>query len=320
MIGVLLLASCEPAANIQIQGSLQNSEAAFVYLQRFDDRSFRTIDSAKVENGRFGFEASLDLPEIYGLTTDTAKTSLLLFLEEGEIKVELNPEENYSNSVVSGSRLHAAYEAYLQNRPEDIGTYIRENPNSLVALYALYRHYAYRLSADEIQSNMALLNPDLLNTAYAATLKKLVATLESVQIGKMAPDFSAQSPDGHAISLSEKLNKSYILLDFWASWCGPCRRQKPFHKAAYERFHAEGFDIFSVSLDRDRAAWLSAIENDQLEWTHVSDLKHWNSAPAALYGVRAIPTNFLIDAEGRIVAHTLLGDDLLNKLEELYKQ
>ena len=96
MIGVLLLASCEPAANIQIQGSLQNSEAAFVYLQRFDDRSFRTIDSAKVENGRFGFEASLDLPEIYGLTTDTAKTSLLLFLEEGEIKVELNPEENYS--------------------------------------------------------------------------------------------------------------------------------------------------------------------------------------------------------------------------------
>ena len=320
MIGVLLLASCEPAANIQIQGSLQNSEAAFVYLQRFDDRSFRTIDSAKVEMGAFDFEALLELPEIYGLTTDTTAAPLLLFLEEGEIRVELNPEEHYSKSVISGSTLHAAYEAYQQDRPEDIGNYIRENPNSLVALYALYRHYAYRLTADEIQSNMALLNPDLLRTPYASTLKKLVTTLESVQLGKMAPDFSAQSPDGRSISLSDQLNKSYILLDFWASWCGPCRRQKPFHKAAYERFHAEGFDIFSVSLDRDRAAWLSAIENDQLEWTHVSDLKHWNSAPAALYGVRAIPTNFLIDAEGRIVAHTLLGDDLLNKLEELYKQ
>ena len=98
------------------------------------------------------------------------------------------------------------------------------------------------------------------------------------------------------------------------------RRQKPFHKAAFEKYGDKGFHIFSVSLDRTREAWISTIELENLGWTHVSDLAHWDSRPAALYGVRAIPTNYLVDKDGIIVAHTLLGDALLEKLEALYAE
>lgn len=316
MVSVFL--ACQTPPNLVLTGKVHSPTVEKVYLQRFDDRIFRIIDSTGVADSAFTFKLNIELPEIYGVSVDTTKSPLMVFLEKGAVDIQLNPENYYRESSVSGSALHDQYVAYQKMEDPNISEYIQAHPASLVSAYALYRHYAYRLSAKEIKENIALLDSSLWSTPYVKTLEKLVETLESVAIGQKAPDFSAPAVNGEEIALSDRLGQGYMLIDFWASWCGPCRRQKPFHKAAFEKYSDRGFHIFSVSLDRTREAWISTIELENLGWTHVSDLAHWDSRPAALYGVRAIPTNFLVDKDGIIVAHTLLGDDLLEKLETLF--
>jgi peroxiredoxin len=149
-------------------------------------------------------------------------------------------------------------------------------------------------------------------------LKEIVAVKKRVDAGKPAVDFSVFSPDGKALKLSNYFG-NYLLLDFWASWCGPCRRENPNLVKIYNKYKAKGFNIFAVSLDQKKESWTAAIAKDNLTWTHVSDLKFWDSAPAKLYAVRTIPSNFLIDPSGRIIAHNLSGEELEQKLEELLK-
>lgn len=146
-----------------------------------------------------------------------------------------------------------------------------------------------------------------------------------VQVGQKAPDIELESPDGKIIKLSS-LKGQIVLIDFWASWCGPCRRENPNLVRAYNKYKeakfkdAKGFEIFSVSLDNNRDAWKGAIQQDGLSWKyHVSDLKKWNSSAAALYGVRAIPSSFLIDKNGIVIARNLRGNTLDMELDKLVK-
>jgi len=136
-------------------------------------------------------------------------------------------------------------------------------------------------------------------------------------IGSIAPDLEFPDPDGKMRKLSD-LRGKVVLIDFWASWCGPCRRESPNVRNVYQKYHDQGFEVFSVSLDRDGNSWRKAIKDDQLVWpNHVSDLKYWSSAAAAIYGVRSIPAMFLLDREGRIVAKDLRGAALENAVREL---
>jgi peroxiredoxin len=146
-----------------------------------------------------------------------------------------------------------------------------------------------------------------------------------INIGQRAPELAFDSPDGEVIALSS-LRGKMVLIDFWAAWCSPCRVENPNLVRTYRKFkdkefvNGTGFTVYGVSLDRSKEDWVTAIENDQLEWeSHVSDLKGWQSVPAAMYGVMGIPMNFLIDGDGIIVAKGLRGEYLDNKLKELLK-
>jgi peroxiredoxin len=135
--------------------------------------------------------------------------------------------------------------------------------------------------------------------------------------GKKYIDFELPTPEGETLKLSDIVGENILLLDFWASWCGPCRRENPNVVATYKEFHDKGFDVLGVSLDKDKTNWLKAIDDDNLVWHHVSDLKYWNSAAAKLYGVNSIPHTILLDKNGVIIAKNLRGDALKEKLIEL---
>ncbi|WP_207916042.1 TlpA disulfide reductase family protein [Natronoflexus pectinivorans] len=308
---VLFMNGCKMnQPELVLSGDVINMNSGTVYLQRFDDRVFRTIDSVEIIDGRFSFEPDIDLPEIYGLATEKEGRSFLLFLEKGEIHVTLDPESNHRESKVDGSSLHDQFVAYRELENVNIREYIKEHPKSLVSAYALYRFFSFRLTPEELRTNIDLLDTSLHDTQYVKIMQRLLGIFEDVAIGKKAPNFSAQNPEGEEVFLYDKLNGNYLLVEFWASWCVFCRRENPNLVKAHDLFHEKGFDILGVSLDRDFDAWVNAIEDDHLKWTNISDLKFWASEPAALFGVRALPSNFLLDPEGNIIAQNLKGEEL----------
>ena len=149
-------------------------------------------------------------------------------------------------------------------------------------------------------------------------LDGIIKQLENVQIGKTAPEFSVPDTAGVSVSLSSFRGK-YVLLDFWASWCPPWRRENPNVVKVFNEFKNKNFTIIGISLDQDKQKWLKGIADDKLTWTHLSDLKYWDSEIPALYGVRGIPSNILLDPNGVIVARNIMGDDLRNTLLEVIK-
>jgi peroxiredoxin len=143
-------------------------------------------------------------------------------------------------------------------------------------------------------------------------------TKEKIAVGNMAPDITMPDTDGNPFSLS-MLRGKYVLVDFWASWCGPCRGENPNVVAAYNEFKDKNFTVLGVSLDEKKEAWLKAIKEDKLDWKHISDLQYWNSAAIELYGFDGIPFNVLVDPEGKVIATDLRGEDLINQLQKVLK-
>lgn len=163
-----------------------------------------------------------------------------------------------------------------------------------------------------------LLSPRFKNTAIGQEMKERLEIAKRTSIGQPAIDFTQETVNGQSVTLSSFRGK-YVLLDFWASWCGPCRAENPNVLKVYEAYKDKNFDVLAVSLDEERDSWIKAIKDDGMPWTQVSDLKGFNNAAAVLYGIKAIPQNFLINPEGEIVATNLRGDKLKKTLEELIK-
>lgn len=305
------------AQKLRLNGEVKGVRQGIVYLQKYIDRYYEVVDSAVIKDGRFCFNSEVVLPEVYGLSLHLSDTPFLLFLDKGDISVTLQPASGYRGSQVTGSGVHDLYTGFHKER-QDLTTFISDHPQSLVSLYILYREFVSRLSSEDIQKNLSLLDASLQQHRFADILRQVISTRDRTDIGQLAPDFTALTPEGDSLSLHSLLGKGYLLLDFWASWCGPCRKENPNVVAAYREYKDKGFDILAVSLDKTREAWLKGIEQDSLAYHHVSELKFWNSDIARLYGIRAIPANLLLDKEGRVVAKNLRGTDLADTLSRLF--
>ncbi len=199
--------------------------------------------------------------------------------------------------------------------------YVAAHPDDRFSLFVLPQAVGYAPESKDYAARFAQLSPRLRAMPQGVRIADKIKQLERVAVGATAPDFTQNTPDGKPLTLSS-LRGRYVLIDFWASWCGPCRRENPNVVAAYNKFKDKGFTILGVSLDKDtgREAWLKAIEKDGLAWNQVSDLKYWQNAAAKDYGVQAIPQNFLLDPSGKIVATNLRGEKLQETLSQLLGQ
>jgi peroxiredoxin len=194
--------------------------------------------------------------------------------------------------------------------------WVIENKSSSAGAIAL-QSLIGRMSMDELEAYYHTLTPSARNNTMADKVIDAVNASRSLKTGNMAPDFTNKNILGEPVSLSSFKGK-YVLLDFWASWCGPCRKGHPNLKKAYEQFKGKNFDILSVSLDDDRERWMDAIKKDGLTWTQVSDLNAWSNIATRKFMIQGIPTNFLISPEGKIIARDLHGEELLRKLETIF--
>lgn len=215
------------------------------------------------------------------------------------------------------NKLREEYDVFSKETQKQVKALIETNLGSVVAADQ-FASLFNKLEATEAKELVNKFTEEAAKSESITKIKERIAILESVEIGKPAPDFTLPSPDGTPIALSSFKGK-LLIVDFWASWCGPCRGENPNVVKMYNTYHEKGLEILSVSLDEKKEDWIAAIEKDGLVWNHVSDLKGWSSSAAKLYGVNSIPHIVLINQEGIIVAKDLRGEELENKLKELIK-
>lgn len=353
---IIFMAACQSnSTKYRISGNIAGADSGMVYLVKAEAGQAITVDTAQLVNGSFTFEGQATMPELNYLRLNERDYFAQFFLDNSKIKIEAykdslratkvtgSPEtdifnsyldelelmnkkmqeyqQEYAQAAANGNqqeldRIRIDVEAASENMQVFAKNFVRENNQSVVAPFITLSQLANQLEYAELKALTDTFAVELKESVYMKQLQEILDMQAKTAIGVEAPDFTMNDAEGNPITLSS-LRGKYVLVDFWASWCGPCRKENPNIVAAYNKYKDKGFDILGVSLDRDKEAWLKGIEEDQLTWHHVSDLQYWQNEAARLYGVNSIPHSVLLDKEGKIIAKNLRGQDLEEKLNEL---
>lgn len=355
-VATLSFAACHNNENTyKVTGTANGaSDGDTVFMQEIVGRDLHKTDTAIIKNGKFTFTGRQDSAVNRYLTYMKNNNRYLtdFFLENGEIDIILN-----ENSTVSGTPDNDVYQSFknkmnaldqeenqlyeslqdttltqeqINQKKADLDAKdkemtnlivqtIQENITNPVGAHLLSR-YNFIIDYEEIEPLLSKLPAQYQNNERIAHLKEQVNTARNTAVGQKYIDFEMPDVDGKEVKLSDFISKNkYTLIDFWASWCGPCRAEMPNLVKAYDEYKNKGFGIVGVSLDRDAQAWKKGIQALHITWPQMSDLKYWNSKGAQLYAVRSIPYTVLVDQQGTIIAKGLHGEALQKKLAELFK-
>jgi len=353
--GVLFLSACTSKPGYKLSGTIDGlASGDIVLLEQRIDKEYVKIDSVTSPDASFEFSGIVEIPDVYYVSVPGKRGKAMIFLENSQMGFTAHADTLWKPAI-TGSAVHDEYSTFQESLSEiyakarelyssyqeaeragdedtakKIGekmdavydeveeyqqAYLDENPASYIAPY-IVQNLHYGKEADEIEDMLAKLDPSLQASSLVGNVTRTMEILKNVAIGMPAPDFTQNDSLGNPVSLSSFRGK-YLLIDFWAAWCGPCRAENPNVVKAYEKYADKGFEILGVSLDHSRDNWLKAVKDDGLTWTQVSDLKYWSNEVAALYGIVSIPGNLLLDPDGVIIRKQLRGDDLHSALEEL---
>jgi thiol-disulfide isomerase/thioredoxin len=351
--------SCHSAKDeFTIKGTIAGVETGKVYLQKIVDNRPKSIDSVNIEGGKFVFKGKMGIADIRVLRLNQQDYFAQFFLDNSDVKIVAS-KDSLRNTKITGSPTQDVFQVYItelerlnkqvmslqqkyqaattsgntdaakkaeidyKSMIEDmkvfLKNFVKEHNNSVVAAYITLLQLAPELTEVELDAIIAKFPAEISKSEYVIKLKELATGLKKTAIGAIAPDFTMNDPAGKPIQLSS-LRGKVVMIDFWASWCGPCRQENPNVVKLYQKYNSKGFEIIGVSLDKTKEDWIKAIKDDQLSWLHVSDLQFWQNSAARLYSVNQIPTSFLLDKEGKIIAKSLRGEQLAAKLNELFPQ
>jgi thiol-disulfide isomerase/thioredoxin len=323
LIAAVALAACGTKPEATIEGTVTGvADGVKIYLL---DISQTLLDSTVVDNGKFRFEIVNAYPDLNILQIENNNVPLFFFIEPGVITATLDasatpePIATFAGTPTNDGNAKFIEAAAGFQDMEDRAQYVQnialESPNTVMAAYTI-NSTAYNLTTPEMVDSVLTLIADAPANAFTDKLVERRDALAKTAVGVEAPDFTQAQRDGTPLSLSS-LKGKLVLIDFWASWCGPCRAENPNVVKLYDAYKDKGFEILGVSLDDDREAWLQAIEDDGLTWLHVSDVKGWDNAVAKAWAVRSIPHTVLVGADGVIIATDLRGAELEAKVAEV---
>ena len=334
----------------------ENVAAGKVYLSNFS-RTEQIKDTADLVDGKFKFEGKVVTPENYAITIDGVDGRIMLFLDNSKIKIEAAKEDMAKAVITGGvtndlvvalnkqheeiatkfnldslmkeyyakettperkTEIMAIYDQSQKESDAVDSVFFTVNPTSfytLIQLASKVEDYTIPEMEAKVATFKAL--PEFTGNRYIGLIEESIATLKTLEVGMVAPDFTMNDPKGNPIALSTIYPKNKItMIDFWAGWCGPCRRFNPKLVEIYKQFNKAGFGILGVSLDKDAELWNKAIADDKLVWDQVSDLQYWNSAAAKIYHVKYIPQNIFLDRTGKIIKRKVTEEEMIPFLKE----
>ncbi len=306
-----------------------NGKVDFPYLYFFKIQGLDDYKSVFIEPAIINIDVVIDSSEISSFDVVGSATNDLYghYVETNQGFNDKN-REIYNNYYKRGKEednevllatADSLYDVVDKAQKLFITSFAIKNKDNVVGPYIIFRN-SYYYDLPELDSIVSFFEERIASSEYMKKLNGRLAILKRVDIGQPIVDFSMNDTSGNPVLLSSLIGDKYLLIDFWASWCGPCRAENPNIVAVFKEYSDRGFDILGVSLDTGKENWIEAIHDDELTWHHVSDLAGWRNEAAGLYGIRSIPKNVLVDRDGIIIAKNLNGEDLENKISELLDQ